>query len=214
MITFQLPPKGALSANHETDDPLRFYYYPVIGQAYRDRITQTLSLLSPPYESALEIGYGSGVLFPTLAKISKRIAGVDLKEPPQDLTDNLRKLGVPTFPELYTGEIQTCCFSEGQFDLVVAISIFEHIKDPSEMLTEINRILTPDGCLLVGMPRVDRTMDILFKLIGFPNINDHHVTTYSQFIKYAETHFCIERIKKLGPFIFPLYYSMLLRKKN
>ena len=213
---FWLPPKGSLEPNHLTDDPLRYYYYPFIGKLYQDRITQTLSLLSPPYDRALEIGYGSGLLFPTLSKISMSFAGVDLKKPPANLKLNLSQIGLKTLPDLFTGDILSCAFQKEEFDLVISISVFEHIKDPSEMLDEISRILSPNGSLLIGMPRVDKTMDLLFKFIGFPNIDDHHVTTHSQFLKFAEKRFILTQIKKFNPLtfsVFPLYYSMLFKKR-
>ena len=213
--TFWLPEKGSLSPNHVTDDPLRFYYHPVVGKLYVNRINHVLSLLSPPYERILEVGYGSGILFPTLSKITRSIAGIDIKSPPPDLVENLRKLGVTSIQDLRTGELSTCGFGKEEFDLVIAISIFEHIKNPLEMLQEIHRILKPNGSLLVGMPRVDMTMAALFKLIGFPNIGDHHVTTYQQFLKFTEKYFTVSKFKKLAPFkmsFFPLYFSMLLKK--
>ena len=65
---FQLPEQGVLQANGP-DDPLPYYYKPVIGKIYCERIKMALDLLTPPYGAILEMGHGSGILLPSLSKI-------------------------------------------------------------------------------------------------------------------------------------------------
>jgi protein-L-isoaspartate O-methyltransferase len=81
-ILFKLPPKGTFTSNGD-DDPLKYYYIPLVGQLYISRITIALKLLSNKrFEKALEIGYGSGILLPTLCKLSNQVYGVDLISDP------------------------------------------------------------------------------------------------------------------------------------
>jgi len=44
---FQLPKQGTFHPNG-TDDPLPYYYKPLVGRLYCARIEQALALLTPP----------------------------------------------------------------------------------------------------------------------------------------------------------------------
>lgn len=211
---FQLPEKGTLDPNGP-GDPLEYYYRPLVGRLYRDRIEQSLSLLTPPYESILEIGYGSGILLPTLCSMGSNVYGVDTDSEPLRVLKSLRKVGCTA--ELVRGDIQQADFPEEHFDLIVSISVFEHIRDLSPVVSKIFRLLRPGGELLVGMPRVDTAMSAAFRMIGFDRIEEHHVTAYSNFLKIASEHFVLNKFRKIPSFTprtLALYYIMLLRKPD
>ena len=211
---FKLPEAGLLQPNGP-DDPLPYYHKPFIGRIYRARIEQALSLLTPPYESILEIGYGSGLLLPSLCQMGKSVSGIDLQTDPNQLKEPLGKLGIDC--TLVRGNIADQYFAEGSFDLIVAISIFEHIADLQPPLEQIERLLSPSGHLLVGMPRVDRYMDMAFRGIGYNNINDHHVTDYKQCLSIADKSFeliTLSHLPTLLPRFFGLYYNMYFKKRE
>ena len=208
---FALPPEGALLSNGP-DDPLPFYYRRFSGLLYRRRIELALSLLAPPYESVLELGYGSGVLIPTLVSIGRRVYGLDRESDPAQVQRRLTQLG--TQATLMRGDARRLPFSDQRFDLVVAISIFEHIADLEPVIQETARVLKPGGSLLVGMPRVDRLMERLFPLIGYDNIREQHVSTYQQFLAVADRRFDVVRITSMPariPTFAGLYFVMLLK---
>ncbi len=213
-IRLQLPEEGVLQPNDELHDPLRYYYRPIVGALYRGRIEQGLSLLDPPYAAILEIGYGSGLLIPTLAKIGKHVAGVDLASDPAKTRERLGSIGVEA--TLLKGDICKMDFPDGCFDLVVAFSVFEHIADPLPALATIHRLLKRGGSFLVGMPRVDRLMSKLFPLIGYKTIDEHHVTNPKAFLAAASEFFTLERTTQIPSFLpafVGLYFNMLLRPK-
>jgi 2-polyprenyl-3-methyl-5-hydroxy-6-metoxy-1,4-benzoquinol methylase len=214
-IKFQLPPKGYLKPNDDLDDPLRYYYHPIVGCLYRQRVEQALSLLSPPYESILEIGYGSGLLLPTLKRLGGKISGIDLKSDPDQTSFLLKSMGV--YPHLIKGDIADQVFHKDSFDLIVAISVFEHISDPIPILNKIHYMLTEKGLLLVGMPRVDALMSKLFYLIGYSSIGDHHVFRHTDFLKCSQNNFTLVSFKKMPSFLpqwAGLYFNMLLKKTS
>lgn len=211
-IHFRLPPKGSLEPNGP-DDSLPYYYRPLIGIPFRSRFKQALSLLTPPYESILEVGYGSGILLPTLVSIGKNVSGIELESDPARVESNLKKLGVNA--SLSKGDISHTNYPDDSFDLVVVLSVFEHIRDFEPGVREVFRILKPNGELLVGMPRVDILMEKLFPLIGWHNAKSQHVTTYRQFLKIAYNHFELVKFAKMPSFLpsFAAYFfNMLLRK--
>lgn len=51
-----------------------------------------------------------------------------------------------------TLEKATRTFSDCSFDLVLMISVLEHLSDPIQVLTEIRRIIRPGGTLLINVP--------------------------------------------------------------
>ncbi|HEB68956.1 MAG TPA: class I SAM-dependent methyltransferase [Desulfobulbus sp.] len=210
---FQLPEPGIFQANGP-DDPLPYYYKPLVGSIYRARIEQALSLLDPPYESILELGYGSGILLPSLCALGTSVSGVDLQSDPEQVGLCLDKVGVTC--TLIQGDAADVRFREQSFDLVVAISIFEHISDLTPLLKQIHRLLSPSGRLLVGMPRVDHMMTRAFSLIGFDDIDNHHVTDYKTCRRAAAGHFeliATNHIPAIAPEVLGLYFNMLFQKK-
>lgn len=210
----RIPPLGVLEPGGPTD-PLKYYYSPIVGFLYRWRVEQAISLLHPPYRSILEVGYGSGVLLPTLACFGDELFGVDLESDPVKVGQRLRPLNLHV--TLARGDARDMDYPDGRFDLVVAISVFEHIQPVAPVLNEVFRILEPGGHLLVGMPRVDRWMERLFPLIGFKDIQDLHVTNHRQFLKTAYDNFELVTFAHIPPFLpqqVGLYFNMLLRRRQ
>jgi 2-polyprenyl-3-methyl-5-hydroxy-6-metoxy-1,4-benzoquinol methylase len=209
---FDLPPKGVLEPV-DKDDPLDYYYRPIVGVLYHNRIKQALSLLKPPYQSVLEIGYGSGILLPTLNQLAKNVYGVDVKSDPEKITTSLSGLGVRA--NLSRADILTVDYPKDSFDLIIAISVFEHIKDLRPILIRLSGFLRQNGQLLVGIPRVDNLMKMIFTLIGFNNIEAHHVSDYKQFIKSSEGLFSLNKCTSMpcwAPKLMGLYFNMLFNK--
>ena len=52
------------------------------------------------------------------------------------------------------------------FDAVVANFVFEHFSSPQAVLSEIQRVLKPDGLLYVAIPNSASLEDRLFRLLG------------------------------------------------
>jgi len=214
LARFRLPPKGSLVENSE-NDPLRYYYAPVVGWLFVHRLNIVLQLLeNRTYGKTLEIGYGSGILMPTLCKVSDQVYGVDLNSDPDEVLPKLKQLGCS--PILSRGIEDQLLFEDNSLDLVVAVSVLEHIATIDEFLAEIHRVLKPGGQLLVGMPAVNKTMEYLFQAIGFGNIDHHHVTTPETMERSAKKIF--RRVKGTAwmPGFFPsniyLYKSFCFEK--
>jgi len=211
-IEFVLPEEGVFKQGGP-DDPLPFYYKPMTGTLYTGRIKCGLSLLSPPYESVLDVGYGSGVLLPTLAQISGKLTAIDRDTDPAPIADILAKLGIQA--ELLKADIASGALPEKSFDLIVAFSVLEEVKDIKAVIGAMIRLLKPGGDLLVGIPRVDGFMELLFRLIGYHGIEEEHVRTYKDILGEAQNDkkMYLERFKTY-PRFFPLYYAALLRKSS
>jgi SAM-dependent methyltransferase len=171
-IQFQLPPEGRLRANNERD-PLPFYYRPLTGWLYRHRLQMGLDLLPDGGRRVLEIGVGSGILVPTLTARFPEYVGTDLV-----LAEGLPSLVAPGCKATFqTADLLAeNALPAGTFDTIVCFSVLEHIADADGAARGIARLLAPGGILVAGFPMVSRMMTGAFKLIGYPNIDDDHVS--------------------------------------
>ena len=162
-------------AGVDKNDPLRFYYWPVIGKMFRRRIELCLAECAGG-QRILEVGFGAGVTFVNLAENYKEIYGLDLNASVEDVAAIFRARQIET--HLQNGSILCMPYDNDFFDTVLLISILEHLK-PSEQLQafqEIHRVLKPGGQVIYGVPIERRLMVIMFWFLGF-NIREHHFST-------------------------------------
>jgi len=187
-LSLKLPPPGALRPNNDVD-PLPFYYKPVLGRVFVARLNTGLQLLERHFGRLLEIGYGSGLLMPTLAGVCSELYGVDREREPAELRARLGRLGVSP-RALVQADARALPFSDGFFDAVVAFSIFEHLRggELEPALTEAARVLAPAGQLLVGCPAVHKLMNAAFSAVGFADIENHHFSTIADVVAAATAH--------------------------
>lgn len=65
-----------------------------------------------------------------------------------DITNSQRKIG----GGIFTGLIERVNFEDNTFDMVYMGHILEHCADPIVMLTEVKRIMKPNGILFIEVP--------------------------------------------------------------
>ena len=192
-LSLKLPPPGVLVPNNAVD-PLPYYYRPLLGKVFAARLNTGLRLLDGRYPRLLEIGYGSGLLMPTLASACDELYGLDLEREPAGLRDRLQRLGVRP-RALVQANAQRMPFADGFFDAVVAFSIFEHLRahELAPALGEVARVMRAGGRFLVGCPAVHKLMNAAFATIGFRGIEDHHFSTIADVAAAASPWFTVER---------------------
>ena len=168
-----LPPAGTLKPNNE-HDPLPYYYRPLLGWLYRQRLQMGLDLLPHGGERVLEVGVGSGILVPTLTARFPVYTGADLV-----LADGLPPLVAPGCQARFVRAdlLAPADLPAASFDTVVCLSVLEHIADADGAAAALARVLKKGGTLVAGYPMVNRFMAGCFRAIGFANIESHHVTT-------------------------------------
>jgi SAM-dependent methyltransferase len=192
-LSLKLPPPGVLVPNN-VHDPLPYYYRPLVGRLFAARLNTGLKLFEGRFPRLLEIGYGSGLLMPTLAAACDELYGLDLAPEPAGLRDRLARLGV-TPRALVQADVRAMPFEAGFFDGVVAFSIFEHLRgeELAPALAEAARVLRSGGKLLVGCPAVHKLMNAAFATIGFSGIDEHHFSTIADVVAAATPEFFVER---------------------
>lgn len=182
------------------EDPTRYYYVPVLGWLYRNRIIRCLSLL-PEGNKILEVGYGSGVSFLNLGDKYKHIHGIDLHDRNHEVHESFRHTDLHL--NLQQGNVFSLPYEDDTFDSALAISIHEHLKpeDQKVAFSEILRVLKPGGCYVVGVPGFNIFMLAAFGLMGW-NIRKYHLSTEKQVLASMHDQFAVDTTM-YHPSLFP-----------
>jgi ubiquinone/menaquinone biosynthesis C-methylase UbiE len=168
-----MPPSFYRGVN--SDDPIRFYYYPIFGQMYRHRVELCLNECIGG-KKILEIGFGTGLAFLNLAEKYKEIHGIDLTADIIKVAIAFQEIGVTTY--LKNGNILDLPYPDNTFDTVLLISILEHLQpgEQDQAFSEISRVLKPHGQVVYGVPVERPFMVTMFKLLGY-DIRKAHFST-------------------------------------
>ena len=212
MAKIKVPSRKNIKETHP-NDPLKFYYWPLLGRIYIRRMEIASGLLgSKKYDKLLDLGFGSGIFLPELASRCTSLFGMDnhgniafVKE-----MAKVEKVEV----NLLAGDILKIPFKDKVFDCIVCLSVLEHIKNLSETVKEMYRIVKDDGILVAGFPTKNWIMNLGFTFTGC-DYNFHHPSSHTEILKVLKGQFKIQSIKKL-PFFLPmdqaLYISCVCKK--
>jgi len=98
----------------------------------------------------LEIGCATGLFLDAMRRRGYwRVQGVDVSE--KAVRYAREALGL----EVFHGPVTEARFSDDTFDAVVMWDVLEHVHSPRETLLETQRILKPDGVLVIRVPLLD-----------------------------------------------------------
>jgi len=162
-------------AGIDRNDPLRFYFWPIIGRMFRRRVELCLAECSGG-QRVLEVGFGSGVTFLTLNDRYEEIHGLDLNVSAEAVRTIFEAKQIET--HLQNGSVLFMPYEDDFFDTVLLISVLEHLKpiEQIQAFREIRRVLKPQGQAVYGVPIERSFMVFMFRLLGY-NIREHHFST-------------------------------------
>ena len=138
-------PDGASAMLHKLN-PVRLGYI-------RDRIDQHWQCDEcgrRPLEgkSALDVGCGAGLLAEPLARLGAAVTGVDASAEVIDVArEHARKMGLEI--DYRAAAVEEV---EGQFDLVTALEVIEHVAEPAAFVRSLAERLAPGGLLILSTP--------------------------------------------------------------
>lgn len=138
-------PDGASAMLHRLN-PVRLKYV-------RDRIDQhwqcdECSRRPLEGKTALDVGCGAGLLAEPLARMGARVTGIDAAPQVIEVArDHASGQGLSI--DYLAGDVQNI---EGQFDLVTALEVVEHVADPARFIAALARRLAPGGLLIMSTP--------------------------------------------------------------
>lgn len=202
-------------------DPVYYHYLPLVGYTYKKRLSNTLSLFREKCSRLLEIGYGSGILFPELSRRSDEICGLETHGR-EDLVHRLLEKEKITNVKLFSGSVLKIPFDDNSFDCIVSVSTFEHIdrwdKEFSldKGFVEMRRVLKPGGRAILSFPVRNVVTDAFFRLAGH-SPRKIHPSSHTDIIATARKYFEIEKLVKFPKFLplsLSLYCSILCRNNK
>jgi ubiquinone/menaquinone biosynthesis C-methylase UbiE len=159
-------PERSVVPKSEFDDPIDYYYRPLTGKIYRDRLELSISMLGDKKsEALLEIGYGSGLLLPELARRTKRLVGIDIHGQADQVYKMLEHEGVKA--ELHKGSLYEMPFKDGEFDALACFSVLEHLTELDRAMREFARVTRPGAVLALGFPIRNFITDAFFRYAGY-----------------------------------------------
>lgn len=143
----RLLPREYLVKTNDLDQADR-NHKPTLGFIQRRRFQLIVKLFGTTrYKHALDVGYGSGVFLPELARHATDVSGVD----PHDHNDKTHVAleQVEVAATLYSGPAEHLPMADASYDLLVVASALEFMTDIEQVCKEMVRVLTPDGTLCV-----------------------------------------------------------------
>jgi 2-polyprenyl-6-hydroxyphenyl methylase/3-demethylubiquinone-9 3-methyltransferase len=112
--------------------------------------------------SALDVGCGAGLLTEPLARLGAAVTGIDAS--PQVIAvarDHAQRMGLEI--DYRAGDVQEL---EGQFDLITAMEVIEHVAAPAAFVKALAKRLAPDGLLVMSTPNATAMSKLLMITLG------------------------------------------------
>jgi ubiquinone/menaquinone biosynthesis C-methylase UbiE len=187
-------------------------FRPVLGAIQRARFRLLLNLIGGErFDRLLEIGYGSGVFLPELARRSRSLYGIDIHREPERVAAALGKLDVRA--SLSTASAEALPFEDGFFDAAVAVSSFEFIGDFDRACQEIGRVVGPRGVFFVVTPGDSPILDAGLKVMTGADARRDYGGRRKEVMPALHRHFRVEASRSFPSRLFPIYRGMRLVKK-
>jgi len=211
-MALRLLPREALLKTGDVDHAA-WNYDGLLGFVSRRRFGLVRSLL--PQRRArklLEVGYGSGVFFPELAKHADELYGADIHDRPADVTQVLARIGIPV--QLVTAPAEALPYADGTFDVVVAVSTFEFVTDARKAINELARVLAPDGRVIVVTPGQSPLLDLALRVFTGESAAEDFGDRRKLVVPTLSREMRLERSAYFPlPFPLPVYRALRLAKR-
>ena len=165
---------AALAARLGHDDTPRVYHdgNVLVRELFWRRLDALLDLSrSPRHERVLDFGGGNGVLEPTLSRLYREVVCVDLRT---EMAEEIARSEGLENVTARAGDIYTLGLPDGHFDTIIAADVLEHIIDLDALVREFERVLAPDGELLVSAPSENRFYEFGRRIFGYTKPEDHY----------------------------------------
>lgn len=101
----------------------------------------------------MDVGCGPGTVVIELARAfpDSEVVGIDLSEPLLDIArQSAVDAGLSDRIVLEVADVQDIPYEANSFDALANLNMFHIVEDPIAMLNEMERILVPDGYLMLG----------------------------------------------------------------
>lgn len=113
---------------------------------YANKVLKKLNL-DPTGKSALEVGSGGGILTEEICKMGFVTTGIDpADESLETARGHAKEIGLNIKYDKGIGE--KLPYADQSFDCVVCCDVLEHVRDLPKVISEISRVLKPNGVFI------------------------------------------------------------------
>ena len=154
-------------------------------------------------KNLLDIGAGTGDFLNTAKKNNWQVRGV---EPSKTARDLAAEKGIQLEDNIYN-------FSDEKFDVITLWHVLEHITDLDEYITQIKKLLSPKGILIIAVPNFKSYDAKHYKQFWAAYDVPRHVWHFSQksiSLIFKEFNF---KLSKILPMKFDSFYVSILSEK-
>jgi SAM-dependent methyltransferase len=193
--------------------------------ALRDHIAFiTKSVKGRPDLELLDVGCGSGTLLALLKRRGFRVSGVDFSAEASTIAKSENDVDVAV------GSLEGVHFPDRSFDVVTLFHVMEHVANPRQVLSEVSRILRPEGVVILQVPNIESWQFKIFGSKWYGLDIPRHVIDYSRnsmlkllsdsgFVPTRIRHFNLRDnapalVSSMFPSLDPLSRSVRHRKRN
>lgn len=126
-------------------------------EPYRELVSKVLYCMAEK-ENILDQGCGTGIFSLELARIGKKVIGIDnnlamLSEAQARLKQAMNRGEINSSVTFIEGNAEALPFNDGSFDGVVANNVIFYVENPQKMTGEVYRVLKPGGVLAISGPK-------------------------------------------------------------
>jgi ubiquinone/menaquinone biosynthesis C-methylase UbiE len=189
-------------------DPLKFYYIPVARSFYLARFADAVRLLGGRVGRLLEVGCGSGIFLPELAKHCDTLVACDF-HPRLGYTSEMLSLET-TRAALVRADARALPFESASIDAIVCMSVLEHLHDLESPAAEFYRVLRTGGVAVIGVPVENLLTEAILRLSYLTldaRLEDEHVSTHRDILRTFGKKFKVEGVRKI-PRLLPEQVGM------
>jgi ubiquinone/menaquinone biosynthesis C-methylase UbiE len=209
-----IPEKCLLNRTNNLDYYDWNYKFPIkYIQLYRFKAIVKL-LGDQKHNRLLEIGTGSGIFLPELARHCEELFACDIHSQMDKIKELLQFFDVKNF-KLKSQSIENTDYPDNFFDVIVGVSALEFVQDLKSAIREIKRILSPDGFFTVICPMQSKILDSVVSLYARKSAEEEFGDSRLYVGRELENNFTIEKKGFMIPFFgqyFPVYTWYKLRK--
>ena len=186
----------------------------VLGFISRQRFRLACDLLGDRhYDRMLEVGYGSGVFMPELARRCDELHGVDVHSRSGEVAYRLFELGVSA--TLLQASAADLPYDDESFDCIVAISALEFFPNLDAACVQMRRVLKRDGIVVAVTPADSPAIDFGLKLLTGADAREDYGERRASVIPTLARHFAVEAFETFPARWIPsprLYRALRLAK--
>lgn len=130
---------------------------------------------SSPGKRLLDIGCGYGFFLSEMKARGWEVEGIEISPTGREYAR--RSLGL----DIHSKPLEGLAFPEDTFDVITLFYVIEHVVNPRDILTEVRRILRPDGLLLLRWPHTTPIVRLLGPLAKYLDLyhTPYHLFDFS-----------------------------------